>query len=313
MSRTHTIRMLGAGLAVLLAAGCGARVVLPPAPAAAPGQPAGSVVVPAGTDVAAAVQRLQDAITADGGAVAAVVDHAVDGRDAGIEVPPDVVVIGGPAAAQLPLLRADQRAAAHLPERYLVRQTADGAVTITYNSAAFVAAVSGVSAADARTALMDSSSAVAVRAGPVAAAPIASPLVGVGPAENFRAVFGSADVPTTVERLRRNADRAPSRSVAVVDMAAGSADPGPAIRPTTLVLVSTPEAEAPLVSAAASFGIEVPMRFVVWLDDQNRTQIGYPNVVRLAARHGIPADDPNVSALAAAADRLARLAAGTVQ
>lgn len=313
MSRTRTIRMLGVGLAVMLAVACGNSAVLPEAPPTLAGQPAGSVVVPAGTDAAAAVQRLQDAITAGGGTVAAVVDHAADAKAAGVEIPTDTVVIGGPAAAQLPLLRIDQRAAAHLPERYLVRQGGDGAVTITYNGAAFVAAVSGVVVDDARTPLMDSSSAVAVQAGPVAAAPIAAPLVGVGPADNFLAFFGSADVPVTVDRLRRNADRAPSRTVAVVDLAAGSADPGPAIRPTTLVLVSTPAVEAPLIAMAPSFGLELPMRYVVWLDDQNRTQIGYPDVGRLAARHGIPDGDPNVARMAVAADRLARLAAGTVQ
>ncbi len=308
---SRTVRMLGVGMAVVFGAtACGNSVVLPPAPPAMSGQPAGSVVVPAGADAAAAVQRLQKAIAAGGGAVAAIVDHSADASASGAEIPPNIVVIGGPAASRLPLLRIDQRAAADLPERYLVSQRRDGTVSITYNGADFIAAASGVTADDARTALKHSSSAVAVLAGPVAAAPIAAPLIGVSPVGNFLAAFADSDLQVTVERLRRDADRAPNRTVAVIDMAAGSADPGPAIRPTTLVLVSTPDVEARLIAATPSFGLELPMRFVVWLDGQNRTQVGYPDVGKLAQRHGIPDGDPDIALLAMNADRLARLAAG---
>jgi uncharacterized protein (DUF302 family) len=132
----------------------------------------------------------------------------------------------------------------------------------------------------------------------------------VTPSNYLLTVVGSASVPTTVDRLRRGADRRPTRSVATVDLAAGSADPGPAIRPTSVVLASDAQAEAPLLAAAPSIGLDLPLRFVVWLDDQNRTQIGHPDVRRIAARHGVAVDDPNIAQLAADADRLSRLAAG---
>jgi uncharacterized protein (DUF302 family) len=271
------------------------------------------VLLPAGTDPAQIVQRLQDAITAGGGRVAAVVDHAAGARAAGVEIPSNIVVIGGAPAAQVPLVRADQRAAANLPQRYQVRQGGDGSVSLFYDGADYVAAVSGVVVPEARLALRDASAAVAGQAVPGVTPPPPAALLGVTPANYLLTVFGSADVPVTVERLRRNADRGASRSVGIVDMAAGSADPGPAVRPTSVVLVSTPPAEAPLLAAAPSFGLDLPMRFVVWIDDQNRTQIGYPDVRRLAARHGVRADDPNIVRLAADADRLARLAAGLIQ
>lgn len=310
---TRTIRALGATLVVALAAGCGTTATAPVAPPAMPGQPAGTVVVPVGGEVAAAVQRLQDAITAGGGGVVVVVDHAADARVAGVEIPANTLVIGGPAAAQLPLLRADQRAAANLPPRYLVRQRADGAVILAYDDADYLAAISGVTTPDARTALRAASTAVADLAAPTTGTPVGAPLVGVTPANYLLTVFGSADVPSTVQQLGRDADRLPSKVVAVLDLTAGSVDPGPPLRPTSLVLVSTPEAEAPLIAMAPTFGLELPMRYVVWLDDQNRTQVGYPDVRRLAARHGIPVEDPAVVRMAVDADRLARLAAGIVQ
>lgn len=141
-------------------------------------------------------------------------------------------------------------------------------------------------------------------------------------------MFGSVSVPATVDRLPRNPDRPPSRSVAAVDLTAGSADPaaggqpvaspnpaaspspvptaaapgpaGPAVpvplRPTVVVLVSTPESEAPLLAAAPSLGLDLPLRFVVWLDDQQRTQIGYPDPRAIASpprdRRGQPERHP---------------------
>lgn len=310
--RSRAVRSWAAVLALALGTtACGnTETVLKPS--ALSGQPAGSIVVPAGGDVPQLVQRLQDAVAADGGAPV-VVDHAADARALGIEIPPNTTVIGGPAAATVPLVRADQRAALYLPQRYLVTQNPGGTAVLTTNSADFVAAVSGIAVPDSRTALAGAITATLDQATGTAGPRSAAPLVGVTSANAVLSEFGSADVPVTVERLRRNAARGPSTVVAVLDMAAGSADPGPPVRPTTLVLVSTPEAETPLLAAAPSFGLELPMRFVVWLDEQNRTQIGYPDVVRLAARHGIPAGDPNVSRLAVDADRLARLASGVVQ
>jgi uncharacterized protein (DUF302 family) len=107
------------------------------------------------------------------------------------------------------------------------------------------------------------------------------------------------------DRVRGAPDQAPTRTVAVVDMAAGSADGGPPIRPTTLVLVSHPEAEGPLLAAAPSIGIELPLPFILWLDEWGDTRLGHPDLRMLATRHGVAPDDPAVARLAAEAERLA--------
>lgn len=313
--RSDTIRTWGATVMLaVVAAACGnvgnGEVEL--APRAAPGQPSGTIMLTVGTDVAATTQRVQDAITSSGGFVVTVVDHTAEARKAGVTIPASTLVIGGSPAGQLPLLRVDQRAGVDLPQRYLVRET-DGWVSLTVNSADYVAAVSGIAAAAPRDALRDATLADLIDTAPGSSVPVGSPLIGVTPFGYLVTVYGNADVPTTVERLRRNADRAPTRSLAVADLAAGSADSGPPIRPTSVVFATNPGAEIPLLTAAPSIGLDLPMRFVVWLDAEEHTQIGYPDVRRLAVRHGISANDPNIERLAADADRLARLAAGIIE
>lgn len=294
-------------VAVFTVTACGTgKSVYDLAPPARPGQPPGTVVLTAGTDVPGTVKRLQDAITAGGGTVAATVDHTLDARAVGVTLPGNTVVIGSSPAAQAPLLRADQRAA--VPQRYLVTQGPGTGATVTYSGADYVAAVSGVTAAAASTALAAESTRVATAGAGVRSAPLPAPLLGVTPTDYLLAVAGGSTVASVTTRLRNNVDRR-SRVVGVLDLAATVAPPP--IRPTTEVLVSTPAAEAPLIAAAPSFGLEMPMRFVVWLDEKNTVQVGYTNVRMLAARHGLPVDDPNVVRLAADADLLVKTATGT--
>jgi uncharacterized protein (DUF302 family) len=283
-------------------------------PALDPGEPAGTVTVAAGGDPAQLVQGLQDAITAAGGTVLAVVDHAATAQAAGVQIPANTVVIGGTEAANLALVSLDQRAGASLPPPYQVRQDAAGTTVLSYDSPEYLAAVSNVSAADARVPMAQTSAAIVGRAAPAAAGAEPAPLIGVTPVEYLLTVFGSQDVAGTVALLQRAAGRGGNKFIATADFVPeGPAAAQAGTRPTSVVLVSRPAAEAPLLAAAPTIGLDLPLRFVIWIDDQARTLIGYADVRRIAVRHGIPADDPNVVALAAEADKLAQQAAGNLQ
>ncbi len=308
---------LGAALAACLlvgTAGCGwsaqgeeVTSLAPPPPT--PGHPPGTVTLPMGTEMGVAVKRVQDAITADGGAVLATVDNAADASKVGVTIPANTVVIGGPPAVGMPLLRTNQQAAAALPARYLVHQNATGAVQLVYNGPDYVAVVSGVADLAATAPFAQAVTKVADTAANTSATPKTAPLIGVSPTGFLRVSGGNATVPGTVARLRTAATE-DETIVSVQDLATGSGGSGPALRATSSILLSAPDFTAPLVAAAPTFGLELPLRFVVWLDDKNVTQVGYVDVGVLAARHGLKADDPNVGKLAAECDRIAKLATG---
>ena len=262
-----------------------------------------------GTDMGAAVKKVQDAITAGGGTVLATVDNAADAAPLGATIPANTVVIGGPPAAGLPMLRTNQQAAAALPERYLVHQNATGAVQLVYNGPDYVAVVSGVidQAASSRSRRRS-------RRSPTRPPDDGGPQVRAAD----RGVAHRLPARRAEQRERAGHPRAAHTEVksaaetvvATQDLANGSGGSGPALRATTSVLVSAPTLTSPLVAAAPTFGLELPLRFVIWLDDKNVTQVGYVDVGVLAARHGLKADDPNVVKVAAECDRLAKIATG---
>lgn len=308
---------LGAALAACLlvgTAGCGRSAegeevtsLAPPLPAA--GHPPGTVTLPMGTEMGSAVKRVQDAVTAEGGTVLATVDNAADASKVGVTIPANTVVIGGAPAVGLQMLRVNQQAAAALPERYLVRQDATGAVQLVYNAPDYVAVVAGVVDLATSQPFAQAVTKVADTAAKTSGTPKSAPLIGVSPTGFLVTAGGNANVPLTVARLRAAATT-DETIVSTQDLATGSGGAGPALRATTSVLVSNPDLTAPLVAAAPTFGLELPLRFVVWLDDKNVTQVGYVNVGVLAARHGLKADDPGVVKLAAECDRLAKFATG---
>ena len=309
---------LGAALTACLlvgAAGCGrsaqgeeVTTLAPPLPAA--GHPPGTVTLSMGTEMGVAIKKVQDAITANGGVVLATVDNAADSSAAGATVPANTVVIGGPAGVGLPMLRTNQQAAAALPERYLLHQTATGAVQLVYNAPDYVAVVAGVVDLAASTPFAQSVTQVADQSSGAKGNQKSAPLIGVSPTGFLKVAQSNASVPVTVARLTTEVKSAAETVVATQDLANGSGSTGPALRATTSILVSAPTLTAPLVAAAPTFGLDLPLRFVVWLDDKNATQVGYVDVGVLASRHGLKADDPNVAKLAAECDRLAKIATG---
>lgn len=308
---------LGAAFAAALlvgVAGCGRSAEglevtnLAPPPVAA-GHPAGTVTLSVTSDVPTEVKKLQDAITAGGGTVLATVDNTADADLRGITIPPNTTVIGGPPAVGLPMLRINQQAAAALPARYLVTQDATGAAKIVYNGPDYVAVVSGAVDPATSSPFAQSVTQVADSAAGSSGTPQSAPLIGVSPTGFLKVAETNTTVPGAVARVTVAAT-ANEKILSTQDLAVGSGATGPALRATTSVLVSAPEYTSQLVAAAPTFGLELPLRFVIWLDDKNVTQVGYVDVGVLAARHGLKADDPNVVALAAECDRIAKIVAG---
>jgi uncharacterized protein (DUF302 family) len=319
------IRTAGAALVLALSASAcaqldgGAGATLPAA--LAPGEVPGTVTVTTDGDPEAVSRSLQDAITGSGGRVVAVVDHAASARAAGVQIPPNVVVLGGFDQASSGMARFDPRAGGALPPPYQVRQDNAGATVLTYDSPDYIAALSRAFDPAVRRPMDEATAAVVAGVVPAAATATPTPLIGVTPVDYLLTVISDGSIAAAVAALQRAGDRAGNNVVATLEFVPDTGRPRATDPPgtpappraSTTVLISRPAAEAPLLAAAPTIGLDLPLRFVVFINDNNETAVGYPDVRRIALRHGIPADDPGVVALAAEADEIARIGAGVDQ
>jgi uncharacterized protein (DUF302 family) len=71
-----------------------------------------------------------------------------------------------------------------------------------------------------------------------------------------------------------------------VDHAAGAADAGLTLRPTDLFVFGNAKGGTPLMQAAQTMGIDLPLKVLVWQDEAGQTWLGYNDPAWLAERHG---------------------------
>jgi len=77
--------------------------------------------------------------------------------------------------------------------------------------------------------------------------------------------------------------------------------------PTKLLLFGNPKAGTPLMLAAPSSAIDLPLKLLIWEDAQGKVWIGYNSPVYLQERHNFPTSLlPNIAVVEALAAEVAK-------
>jgi uncharacterized protein (DUF302 family) len=98
---------------------------------------------------------------------------------------------------------------------------------------------------------------------------------------------------------------------AKIDHAAGAVAAGMTLRPTTLIIFGNARAGTPLMQACQRMGIDLPLKALVWEDDDGQVWLTYNDPAWLAQRHAIsPQAEPAVNAMSTMLAALARGATG---
>jgi uncharacterized protein (DUF302 family) len=84
---------------------------------------------------------------------------------------------------------------------------------------------------------------------------------------------------------------------AVIDHSGEAEKVGLHMRPTKLLIFGNPRAGTPVMVAAPSAALDLPLKILVWEDENGLVRLSYNSAAYLAARHGVP--DSVVPALAA--------------
>ena len=97
-----------------------------------------------------------------------------------------------------------------------------------------------------------------------------------------------------------------------IDHAAGATAVGLGLNPTDLLIFGNAKGGTPLMQAAQTIGIDLPLKILVWQDGSGQTWLSYNDPHWLAKRHGIDgAAVAAVNGLAAALAGLTKAASGT--
>jgi len=107
-------------------------------------------------------------------------------------------------------------------------------------------------------------------------------------------------VDDTVDRLRAMLESKGVTVFAVVDHSGEAANVGMNLPPTKLLIFGNPKAGTPVMSAAPSAALDLPLKILVWQDGGGKVWVSYNSPQYLQDRHGFPSNlMPNVAAVEA--------------
>jgi uncharacterized protein (DUF302 family) len=107
---------------------------------------------------------------------------------------------------------------------------------------------------------------------------------------------GIVDVPSnhsvdeTVQRLKSILQTKGITLFAVIDHSGEAEKVGMKMRPTKLLIFGSPKGGTPLMLAAPSTAIDLPLKILVWEDAEGKVWLSYNSPEYLQQRHGFPPD-----------------------
>lgn len=94
---------------------------------------------------------------------------------------------------------------------------------------------------------------------------------------------------------------------AAIDHSGDAAAAGLAMRPAKLLIFGNAKAGTPLMIAAPTLAIDLPLKVLVWEDADGRTWVSYNSPEYLRQRHGVPEElMQNLAAVRAVAEEAVR-------
>jgi uncharacterized protein (DUF302 family) len=100
--------------------------------------------------------------------------------------------------------------------------------------------------------------------------------------------LSSHSVDQTVDRLQTILKAKDVALFALVDHSGEAAKVGMQMPPTKLLIFGSPKAGTPLMLAAPSVAIDLPLKILVWEDGQGQVWMSHNSSEYLQKRHGVP-------------------------
>src|SRR5467141_4128911 len=107
-------------------------------------------------------------------------------------------------------------------------------------------------------------------------------------ANGVTARLSNHSVDQTVDRLKSILQARGVALFALVDHSGEAEKAGMQMHPTKLLIFGSPKAGTPVMLAAPSIAIDLPLKILVWEDDQARVWVSYNKPAYLQERHSVP-------------------------
>ena len=125
----------------------------------------------------------------------------------------------------------------------------------------------------------------------------------------LRSSFGPKD---TMDKLEAEVKAKGMTVFARIDHAAGAAGVGLTLRPTEVLIFGNAKAGTPLMQAAQTIGIDLPLKALVWQEAAGATWLSYNDPSWLAKRHGLGHEvEAALNAMTAALAAVVKAATGS--
>ena len=97
-------------------------------------------------------------------------------------------------------------------------------------------------------------------------------------------------VPQSLQKFQALVEARGLRVFAYIDHSGEAEKAGLQMKPTQLLIFGSPKAGTPLMVAAPSLAIDLPLKVLVWEDAAGKVWLSYNSPEYLKNRHGIPDD-----------------------
>jgi uncharacterized protein (DUF302 family) len=128
--------------------------------------------------------------------------------------------------------------------------------------------------------------------------------------EGLTTIPSQFDPKETMDRLEAAIRASDLTIFAKIDHAAGAAEVGLTLRPTSLMIFGNARGGTPLMQAAPTAGIDLPLKILVWHDTAGKTWLSYNEPSWIAHRHGVGDKAELIDKLRATLAAIAKVAAG---
>ena len=112
----------------------------------------------------------------------------------------------------------------------------------------------------------------------------------------------------TLEKMEMILGKKGFKIFAKVDHSANAKKAGLKMDASTLLIFGNPKVGTPLMKASSSFGIDLPVKVLIYKDASGKVLVSYNNPMWLAQRHGAKNDLPQIKKMTMALDKMTSMA-----